>query len=199
LGVSWKALLNIVQQIHQRGYQLDHARYLKRKHIEHLVKHWLASGIRVGTIKNRMSHVRWLMTRLNKKGIVPSNDALNIPKRQYTTHQDKSRTLTLQDLSKIQDTGMRLSLEGQRLFGLRMEESLKIQPHVADGETYLQIRGSWAKGGRDRIIPILIAEQREWLNTCRSFVKNKKVSLIPADMTYKTYRKRFEKGCERGY
>ena len=61
------------------------------------------------------------MNHFNKKGIVPSNDTLSSLKRVYATHRDKPRAPILQDLSKTQDTSMRLSLQGQQLFGLQIE------------------------------------------------------------------------------
>ncbi len=158
---------------------------------------WKKDEISVGTMKNRLSHLRWLLGKLNKVEIIPSNDQLGIEKRQYVTHQDKSRELTKEDLSHIKSPLMQQSLKAQRLFGLRVEESLKIQPFVADQETKLYIKGSWAKGGRDRYIPILTIEQRTWLDEAKALVKNKQASLIPIDVSYKTYRERFNKACQR--
>lgn len=193
-----KVLLDAIKTLHGHGYQLEHVHFIKRRHIEFLVQHWLTKGtVGAGTLKNRMSCMRWLMGKLNKLNTVPTNDELNIPKRIYVTNKDKSRDLAAHDLVSISDLKMQLSLQGQKLFGLRMEESLKIQPFVADMGLFLFIRGSWAKGGRDRFIPILTEEQRQWLNECKTAVKYKSSSLIPDDTTYKTYRKRFEKRCER--
>ena len=59
------------------------------------------------------------------------------------------------------------------------------------------IKKSWTKGGRERSIPILTEAQRIWLEEAKKLVQYKSHSLIPADTTYKTYRKRFEKSCER--
>ena len=92
---------------------------------------------------------------------------------------------------------MQMSLQAQKLFGLRMEESLKIQPFVADKGDQLFIKGSWAKGGKDRYIPILKPEQRQWLNDAKTLVKFKSHSLIPVDTSFKTYYERFRKRCAR--
>ena len=54
-----------------------------------------------------------------------------------------------------------------------------------------------AKGGRERRIPILTEAQRMWLEEAKQLVQYKSHSLIPADTTYKTYRKRFEQACSR--
>lgn len=65
------------------GYQLGHINGLKRKHIEYLVKHWHELKLSQGTIKNRMSDIRWISETMNKAGIVPKNDSLDIERRIY--------------------------------------------------------------------------------------------------------------------
>lgn len=184
-------------------YQLKHAMYVTTRHVWALVNLWKQEEISSGTMKNRLSHIRWLMGKLSHEDLVPSNEKLGIEKRQYVTNEDKSRELTSEDLDHIHDPLMRLSLKAQELFGLRVEESLKIQPYLADHrgkereKEQLFIKGSWAKGGRDRMIPIRTQEQRSWVDEAKALVKDKQASLIPVDASYKTYRKRFEKACQR--
>src|SRR5438477_623660 len=84
-----KVLLDAIKTLYGHGYQLEHVRFIKRKHIEFLVQHWLAKGtVGAGTLKNRMSDMRWLMGKFNKLNMVPTNDELNIPKRVYVTNRD---------------------------------------------------------------------------------------------------------------
>jgi len=191
-----KSLKRILKSLYEDGYQLEHVKYIKQRHIIHLVNKWKQEGASAGYIKNKMSHVRWLAEKLGKPNLVPSNDALGIPKRIYITNKDKSRDLIKEDLEKIKSDYMQLSLRAQKLFGLRLEESLKIQIHVADKGDKLFIKGSWAKGGKDRYIPILNEEQRAWIEECKGLMKHKHASLIPGNTTYKTYRDRFEKACQ---
>lgn len=193
-----KSLKQSVNTIHELGYQLTHVRYIKEKHIRRLVNHWLTvDELGAGTIKNRMSHIRWLMQKVNKASAIPSNDNLNIPKRIYVTNEDKSRELTDDDLNKIHDDYMEMSLKAQKLFGLRMEESLKVQPFVADQGDQFFVKKSWAKGGRERTISIVTAEQRQWLDDCKLLVKFKKNSLIPTNTSFITYYRRFRQRCDR--
>lgn len=122
-----RSLKDATNTLYQLGYKLDSMRFMKPKHIQALVQHWKANGDTPGSIKNRMSHIRWLMGKFDDKiHMVPSNDELGIPKRQYVTNEDKSRLLTEADLDKISDALMQHSLKGQLLFGLRMEESIKL-------------------------------------------------------------------------
>jgi integrase len=187
------SLLKSINDIYAMGYQLDHVKYIRQRHIKMLVNNWKKQGLSPGAMKNRLSHLRWLMDKIDKPLIIPKNDNLGIPKRVYVSNIDKSRDLTASDLAAVNDIFMQLSLRGQRLFGLRVEESLKIQPFVADGGALLYIKKSWAKGGRERIIPILTVEQRAWLDECKAAINSKSDSLIPINMSYKQYRTQFNK------
>jgi len=190
------ALINIAETLHGLGYKLDHLRFMKPKHVHALVQVWKASGDSPGSMKNRMSHLRWLMRKFDGKiHMVPSNDVLDIPKRVYVSNRDKSVVLSEADVNQIKDPLMRHSLKGQELFGLRMEESVKLQPFIADAGQFLYVQKT--KGNRERTIPILTNEQREWLDEAKRLAEHKSNSLIPAGTQYKTYRSRFDKACTR--
>lgn len=190
------SLIDIANIIFKLGYQLDHIKFLKPKHIQALVNHWKANDIAAGAMKNRMSHIRWLMRKFEGKiNMVPSNDALGIPKRVYVTGKDKSVVVSEDDINLLKSPLMRLAVQGSALFGMRLEESLKVQPHLADAGVYLHLTKT--KGKRERLVPILTVEQREWLNNAKQLVKGQHDSLIPTDCSYKTYRERFNKACER--
>jgi len=190
------ALIKIAKSLHELGYKLDHIRYMKPKHIHALVKYWKAHGDDPGSMKNRMSHLRWLMRKFDGKiHMVPSNDELEIPRRTYVSNQDRSVQLTSVDFEQIKDPMMCHSLKGQTLFGLRMEESIKLEPFIADAGQFLYVQKT--KGNRERMIPILTFEQREWLKKAKQLVQHKSHSLIPTDTLYKTYRSRFDKACKR--
>jgi hypothetical protein len=62
-------------------------------------------------------------------------------------------------LERISDRHVRTSLGLQQAFGLRREESIKFQPSYADRTGHILLKGSWAKGGRPRVIPITTPEQ----------------------------------------
>jgi len=183
-----KLLILIAKTLWSLGYKLDSAQFIRSRHIYKLVGHWKANGDSVGTLRNKTATLRWLMEKFNKANVVPSNEALNIPKRHYATHVDKSRQLTSADLEEINNPYYKLSLKAQQLFGLRLEESLKIQPFIADKGDRLFLKASWTKGGRRRYVPIVTAEQRDWLERAKALVTCKNRSLIPADKSYKTHR-----------
>lgn len=193
-----KSLINIANTLYELGYKMEHLRSMKQKHIYALVKHWKDSGtVTADSMRNRMSHIRWLMQKWNKEGMVPTNKILEIPPRKSTTNIDKSRTLSKEDEKAITDPLMRHSLKAQLLFGLRVEESLKIKPFIADQGNRLYMAGPWCKGGRERYIPIRTLEQRDWIDEAKRLVEHKDHSMIPPNTKYVTYRERFKKRCQR--
>ena len=77
-----KSLKHSVNTLYAAGYQLEHVKYIKQRHIKYLVDQWLnIEGLSAGSMKNRMCHLRWLMEKLNKPNLIPSNDELKIPKQ----------------------------------------------------------------------------------------------------------------------
>ena len=69
-------------QLHELGVRDLRAQGLKPKHARKLVQRWLAEGLAAGTLKNRLSHLRWLARKLGKPNIVAgSNAAYGVPGR----------------------------------------------------------------------------------------------------------------------
>ena len=147
-------------------------------------------------VKNRMATLRWWAEKIGKPNVVAkSNDVYGVPDRRYVTNVSKARELTSGDLAQVTDPYTRMSLRLQAAFGLRREESLKIQPAWADRGYTLLLKDSWDKGGREREIPIRNAEQRQVLDEVKRLAG--KGSLIPDDRTYVEQLHRFEYQCDR--
>lgn len=196
-----KAILSLcVEQLGQAGYKVNELKPhdLKGRHINSLVKTWKNDGVSAGTMKNRLACLRWLAEKIGNKGLVKSNDELGIEKRQYISNANKSLDLTdvaKADLEKLSPHVL-LSVELQKEFGLRREESMKFQPSYALGgftpatADKIMIKPSWAKGGRYREIPISNDRQRELLGRVQALAGNG--SLIPADKSYRQHKNSFE-------
>lgn len=171
---------------------------LKGRHVNKLLELWRKDGVSTGTIKNRMVVLRWWAEKVGNSGAVQSNDTYNIEKRVYVTNRDKSVSLKDLDLSKI-DENIAQSLRLQDAFGLRREESMKFQPEYAlDGQTidnakYIILKGSWAKGGRPRTIPITSEKQRHELRNAYALAVKNGGSMIPKEKSYKTHLASFER------
>ena len=189
-----RVLDRIANQLHELGYRHMGAGSLKSKHVERLVECWKVEGLAVGTIKNRMTELRWWAEKIGKQKVVAKdNEHYGIGKRQYVTNVSKARELTAGDLAKITDPYTQMSLRLQAAFGLRRGESIKIRPEWADRGDTLVLKDTWTKGGREREIPIRNEEQRLLLDEAKRFAG--RGSLIPADMRYVEQLRRFEYQC----
>lgn len=191
-----RILTLIANQLREMGFVNMHVQSLKAKHVEKLVERWQAEGLSTGTLKNRMSVLRWWAEKSGKAHVVAkSNDVYGIAERRHVTNVSKARQLTSGDLAQVTDPYTRVSLRLQAAFGLRREESLKIRPAWADRGDTLLLKDSWAKGRRAREIPVRNAEQRKVLDEAKRFAG--KGSLIPAERSYVDQLRRFEYQCDR--
>lgn len=191
-----RTLSLVADQLYERGFQRLTLAGIKPKHIEALAARWQSEGLSTGTLKNRMAHLRWLAEKIGKQNIVArSNDFYGIADRVYVTNVSKARELSNEQLNKITDPYCAMSLQLQAAFGLRREESLKIQPGWADRGGLLHLKASWCKGGRPRDIPIRTEEQRRLVDAAKALAKGG--SLIPGQLSYKEHLRRFRTQCDR--
>jgi len=176
-------LMMMANQLHDLGFQGMTARSLKPKHVDALVKHWMEQELAVGTIKNRMSVLRWWAEKVAKQNVIArSNEHYGIPDRQFVSSTSKATGVTVQELDKITDPYVRMSLELQQAFGLRREEAIKFSPGFADRGDHLTLKSSWTKGGKERDVPVRTPEQREVLQRAHHLAG--RGALIPAERNY---------------
>lgn len=186
-------------ELHYLGFYNLTTKGLKPKHIEALVNKWIQDGKSAGTLKNRMSHLRWLSAKIGKSSIVArDNSYYGIKRRQYVTNISKAKFLPDSCLEAVKDEYLRASFILQSAFGLRREEAIKFQSayalnHEKDG--YIRLKDTWCKGGRERYIPITSDEQRNALAYVYSVAG--KGSLIPEDLKYIDQVRRYEGECRR--
>lgn len=189
-----RSLTLAARQLREAGFRQMRATSLKGEHVEALLQRWQAEGLSAGTIKNRVAHLRWWAEKIGKAGILPAdNTRLGIPDRRYVTNESKAKELG-DGLDRITDPHVRMSLRLQAAFGLRREESIKFQPRYADRGGHIAIKGSWAKGGRDRTVPITTPEQRMVLDEAHRLAGVG--SLIPANKTYIQQRHVYDGQCK---
>ena len=176
-------LMLIANQLYDLGFRGMKPRSLKQKHVDALVKGWLRQELAVGTIKNRMAVLRWWAEKADRRSVVArSNDYYGIPDRQFVTNTSKAKEISTQDLERINDRYVRISLELQRAFGLRREEAIKFSPGFADRGDHITLKSTWTKGGKERDVPARTDEQREVLKRVHQLAGNG--SLIPGDRNY---------------
>src|SRR5215831_13697000 len=92
----------IADQLHEMGVRNLRAQGFKPKHVQMLVERWKAEGLSAGTLKNRMSALRWLAEKIGKQNIVErSNAAYAIPDRVYATNTSKAKELDKDQLDEL--------------------------------------------------------------------------------------------------
>ena len=176
-------LMMMANKLHDLGFHGMKARSLKPKHVDALVKHWMHQELAVGTIKNRMSVLRWWAEKVAKQNVIArSNEHYGIPDRQFVSNTSKATGVTVQDLDKITNPYVRMSLELQQTFGLRREEAIKFSPDFADCGDHIRLKPSWTKGGKERVIPVRTDQQREVLQRAHQLAGKR--ALIPGDLNY---------------
>lgn len=191
-----RILTMAANQLHEMGFRDMNAASLKPKHVEALVERWKAEALSIGTIKNRMSELRWWAEKVAKQNVIARDNAqYDIPRRTYMASVSQARELTSADLAKVTDPYTALSLKLQAAFGLRREESIKIRPAWADQGEVLALQASWTKGGREREIPIRNDQQRKLLAEAKALAG--RGSLIPQAMTYVQQLHRFKTQCRQ--
>ena len=179
-------------QLHELGYRHMQATSLKPKHVEALVARWREQGVSTGTLKNRLSALRWWAQKINKEGIIArDNTAYGIGSRTYVAEQSKAQVLDQEKLAKIEDAHIRMSVCLQAAFGLRREEAIKFGPAFAVQGDHIRLKSSWTKGGRARTVPITNDDKRRLLEEVRTLVRGG--ALIPPHMNYVQQLHRYEK------
>lgn len=189
-----RMLIRMSRQLLAMGFRHMGAHSLRYKHVQALIQLWQDKNISPGAIKNRMACVRWWAEKVGRSSEIPkTNAALGIAKRKFVTNEDKSRQLG-RGIDGIRDEYVCMNLRVQEQFGLRREECIKFQPRYADKGDHVLIKPSWAKGGRERTIPITTPEQRAVLNEAHALARFG--SLIPPNRTYIQHRDVYDAQCK---
>ena len=188
------ALAQMANSLHEAGYRGLRAGGLKGKHIDALVRDWyhggLSRGLSHATMMNRMAHLRWWADQVGKKNMVKSNADYGIRPRSHVSDGAKRRDLDEAKLSLVKDPHVRMALRLQAAFGLRREEAIKFAPSYADRGDRIVVKGSTAKGGRSREVPVLGDGQRRVLDEARELAGGG--ALIPPGRNYAEQKKIYE-------
>lgn len=184
-------------QLYEMGVRDLRAQGFKPKHVKMLVDRWLAEGLSPGTLKNRMSALRWLAEKIGKENIVErSNAAYGIQDRVYVTNRSKAKDLGLDQLERIRCPYTQMSLRLEAELGFRRAESIKVVLKWADRGDRVMLKDSWCKGGREREVPVYRPEQRQVIDEAKALANGKSL-VAPGYKTYRDYLKHFRYECER--
>ncbi|GLR53554.1 integrase domain-containing protein [Shinella yambaruensis] len=193
-----QSLTLMARQLKEMGFRNMRATSLKEKHVDALLERWTTENLSAGTIRNRMSHLRYWAGKVGKAGVIPADNAmLGIPQRQSAgsvSGDNRAKDLGDGHLDRVTDPHVHMSLRLQQAFGLRREECIKFQPAYADRGGYIALKGSWTKGGRERTVPITTAEQRAVLSDAHALAGSG--ALIPAHRNYIEQRHVYDGQCK---
>jgi len=182
----------VATQLHALGYRHMQPTSLKPKHVQALITHWRGQGISTGTLKNRLSALRWWAQKVNRQSIMArDNTAYGIGARTYVVRHSKAQALDEGKLALIGDEYVRMSVRLQAAFGLRREEAIKFRPAYAMQADHIRLKSSWTKGGRARTVPITNDDQRRLLEAARTLTGGG--ALIPPHLNYVQQLHRYEK------
>ncbi len=185
---TFKTIVNQSKEVGFRRITINSL--LTEKTISKFVNHWKNDGKSSGTIKNRMSHLRWLGNKKNVASKIPNNQKLGIENRVNISNINKAIRLEQKNLDRIDNENVKDSLRVQSLFGARGEESMKFNPFFADRGDRIALKSNWCKGNVYREIPILTKDQRTLIDDLKSKYGNN--SLIPANKSYKEHLKTYQ-------
>lgn len=187
-------LMRSVRELQERGYSKRwDVHKIGKKEVHRLVRDWRDRGLTHKTIANRMADIRWLANKVNRADQIPSNRDVGIGLRENAPGhgENKAEQLQQRHLDKM-DERMQLVNQLKSEFGLREKEALKFQHGhaTAASDKYIQLKGSWCKGGRPRQVSITNDKQRDLLERVKQHQQNhSEKSMIPAGQKYMTYKK----------
>lgn len=184
-----RGLQLIARELRGLGYKLPAARSLKTRHVEALVAYWKTTRLSPGTMKNRLSWLRWWSGKVRKSNVIARDNASIGIEQRRAFGGNRSRIVSPDQLVQLPER-MQLALRLQMAFGLRLEESLKFRVGQADKGGYLDLQASWCKGGRARTVPTTHPRQRALLDEVHKAIGNG--SMIPNGQKYITYRREVE-------
>lgn len=180
----------IARELRDMGHELPSARSIKPKHIAKLVAKWKADGLATGTIKNRLSWVRFWTNGARKGSVIAKSNADLGVELRASYRGNKAGVTTGEQLAQLDERDA-LAVRLQMAFGMRVEESILFRPDQAVQGDALHMQASWCKGGRARVIPITHERQRELLDELRTFVGDG--CLVPKGEQSAVYRKRLDR------
>jgi len=185
-----KELRTMARILHKRGFELTDIANLKQKHIRALFIHWEGKGTSAATLQKYASLLALLERWIEKHGMMgdPRQYLENAAcfERDYVAKNDKTPSGNGIDLEALFAAVTAISprvamhLHLQASFGLRVKESMLLQPYLSDRGSTLEVyRGT--KGRRYRPLPIDTEYQREVLDHAKTFASSRSSTLVPAD------------------
>jgi integrase len=196
------SIFRTLEEVRELGYKIESPYSLSDKHLEAVVKRWVAEGQIIGTIQTKLSHLKAFAHWMGKFNLVKSlydyvpKEALGGP-RKYVTTTDKSwEAHGIDAMTKIaeierDEPQVAMQLKLQAAFGLRLEESFSlpiartIQQMLKRGDgRFVVDKGT--KGGRPREVPVQL--QMDVLTEALKYANPRTGSTTPENFTIRSWR-----------
>jgi len=169
-----------------------------KSHAVNLIKHWTTKGHAASTIQNKISILRRFLTFIGKDSAIPKGQDLktwlnrqgitahvtrqNIPTESKAWDENKVDLHQVLAQLRKESSITAMQLEVQAAFGLRMKESIQLNPQAADCGTFLRVVHG-TKGGLPRDVdfdddPAMREWQRDVLERAKLYARlNRKGTL----------------------
>jgi site-specific recombinase XerD len=180
-----ESLMHMVDQLRLLRCPLQNISELGPKHALRLIGHWGALGYSSATVQNRICVLRRFLSFIGKAQAVPRGHELVkwLKQNKVTTLVTRSKIATVskswadqgvdskQVIERVRCANTAMQLELQAAFGLRVKESIQLNPQAADCETFLRVVHG-TKGGLPRDVdfsedPAMRAWQRDVLERAK--------------------------------
>ncbi len=185
-------LMRCINQLNKRGYgkRWDIHKWGK-KEVNRLVEDWRIQKLSHRTIANRMIDIRWLADKVGRLNLIPSNKDIGcgLRKNEPNYGTNKAKIIDYEKINKLGEREKLITLLRSE-FGLRTEEACKFSHDYATQKRnkFIELKGSWCKGGRPRQIEIVTPKQVALLNMIQKFqARENEKSMIPKNKTFKAY------------
>ena len=191
-------LIRMLDELRELRAGVQDISEIGKTHAIKLIKHWGQRGQAASTIQNKISILRRFLTFIGKDSAIPKGESLKtwlnqqgitteVTRQNIPTHSkawDENRVDLHQVLTALSKDSpiTAIQLEMQAAFGLRMKESIQINPQAADCGSFLRVVHG-TKGGLPRDVdfedePAMREWQRDVLERAKLYAaQNRKGTL----------------------
>ena len=186
------------------GFRIENPRNIKERHVHALANYWEKEGLSSSTIQNRLSILRVFAGWLGKGNMIKEGHLYvtnpDSVARDQVAREDKGWKAKEIDFEKVwtdiaeYDGRVGLQILLIKEFGMRRQEAVMFQPHVAvtKGERSNDIVVEFGtKGGRPRSVPVETDSQRAVLELAMEVVKTREGHVGWTDKTLKQALRRY--------
>lgn len=150
--------VSFVRDLKTIGMLPVHFKNIRTETILKLVAYWRHSGLKPKTLKNKLGVLRALSEAAGINISIPTNHELGI-KSNYKTNEISTKYITPHEFEPAFLKDLFLL---QYLFGLKKHEALRFDTSMIK-DTRLEILRSISYNNKERYIPVVSSEQREFL------------------------------------